>query len=78
MGSLPSFAAQCTNGRNANNQPFAAPVLDVSVTGLLPLTSTGETAAGSPKLTLIRQKLAIQSRALSMAFLGVLSFTVTV
>jgi hypothetical protein len=26
MGSLPSFAAQCTNGRNAENQPFAAHV----------------------------------------------------
>ena len=24
LGSPPSFAAQCTNGRNAENQPFAA------------------------------------------------------
>ena len=30
-GSLPSFAAQSTNGRNAKNRPFAAPVCDVSV-----------------------------------------------
>ena len=35
MGSLPSFAAQCTNGRNAENQPFAAHVSDVSVADLV-------------------------------------------
>ena len=31
MGSLPSFAAQSTNGRNAKNRPFAALVANVSV-----------------------------------------------
>jgi hypothetical protein len=31
MGSLPSFATHCTNGRNAEIQPFAAHVSDVSV-----------------------------------------------
>jgi len=31
MGSLPSFAAQSTNGRNAENRPFAALVANVSV-----------------------------------------------
>jgi len=30
-GSLPSFAAQSTNGRNAENWPFAALVANVSV-----------------------------------------------
>jgi hypothetical protein len=30
-GSLPSFAAQSTNGRNAKNRPFAALVANVSV-----------------------------------------------
>jgi hypothetical protein len=30
MGSLPSFATHCTNGRNAEIQPFAATVLSVS------------------------------------------------
>ena len=31
LGSLPSFAAQSTNGRNAENRPFAALVANVSV-----------------------------------------------
>ena len=31
IGSLPSFAAQSTNGRNAENRPFAARVANVSV-----------------------------------------------
>ena len=31
QGSLPSFAAQSTNGRNAENRPFAALVANVSV-----------------------------------------------
>ena len=33
VGSLPSFAAQSTNGRNAENRPFAALVANVSVAG---------------------------------------------
>jgi len=33
LGSLPSFAAQCTNGRNADNQPFVMHALNVSVAG---------------------------------------------
>ena len=33
MGSLPSFAAQIANGRNAENRPFAALVANVSVAG---------------------------------------------
>lgn len=31
VGSLPSFAAQSTNGHNAENQPFAALVANVLV-----------------------------------------------
>ena len=31
MGSLPSFAAQSTNGRDAENRPFAALMANVSV-----------------------------------------------
>jgi hypothetical protein len=31
MGSLPSFATHCTNGRNVEIQPFAVHVSDVSV-----------------------------------------------
>jgi len=31
MGSLPSFAAQIANGRNAENRPFAALCTNVSV-----------------------------------------------
>ena len=33
LGSLPSFAAQSTNGRNAENRPFAALCTNVSVAG---------------------------------------------
>lgn len=33
MGSGQSFAAQSTNGRNAENRPFAALVANVSVAG---------------------------------------------
>jgi len=36
LGSLPSFAAQSTNGRNAKNRPFAALVANVSVADKLP------------------------------------------
>ena len=57
MGSLQSFAAQDTNGRNAENQPFAAQVLDVSVadkTDLGELSSNGRllSAANAAKHTL--------------------------
>jgi len=31
LGSMPSFAAQITNGRNAENRPVAALVANVSV-----------------------------------------------
>ena len=36
VGSLPSFAAQSTNGRNAKNRPFAALVANVSVADKAP------------------------------------------
>ncbi|MGA9435375.1 MAG: hypothetical protein WBV62_14170, partial [Roseobacter sp.] len=41
VGSLPSFAAQSTNGRNAENRPFAALVANVSVADRADLCSCG-------------------------------------